>query len=885
MNIHSGVYGLWLGGALSLGWGMIHLARSLPSLALSDLLLVGVGLFQIYLARGWPKPLSGPENPTVLRTLTAERYQLFIENFQGIAFQGDLDTLRPILLGGQVRQITGYEPEEFLAGQVDLLRLLARRDLPRVRREMTRLLQDPEHGVDVEFRIRLKGGGERWVRLVAGRAATARGHRFVQGAFYDIHPRKEAEAAALRSEAMLRQISDTIQDVVLLVDQEGVIQYVTPSAEAVLGFSPAQMQGHSSLEYVSPEVYRMALEGGRQGKALTLELQHRRPDGREVWLETRLSYRYDPQGRLSGMVVGISDITVRKGAEEALRQSEQTLRQITDAMTDMVMLLGLDGVVRYVTPSVRGVLGYDQAELVGTQAERLVEPSDLPELERQGRRAHAEGRSYKVEYRCRHKQGHFVWLEATVDFARDAGGEPVSVVVGARDISERKRQQAYVEFMAFHDELTQLPNRRALKQQAELALEGARSSGQPLALLYFDLDNFKAVNDTLGHDAGDELLVEIAGMLARQLRPGDLLARLGGDEFACLLPSTDPEQARQIAVRMARAVRGTFTLRKQAVGLGVSVGVASFPHDGQSFVELLKASDIAMYQAKESGGRVVVYESGKSPYTHERLRLEAELREAVERHAFEFYYQPFLRLADGRVDEAEALLRWRNRGEVVSAADFIPLAEETGLIGQIDQAAFSLALWQLVRWQQQGLPYGLSINISAQSAARTGALTELNHLVQHGGLEPYRLTLEITESALLRDPEEVRAALLELKALGVRLAMDDFGSGYASLAYLRQLPLDRIKIDRSFITHLGSSRRDEKLVRAAIDLGHSLEAEVLAEGVETLEQLQWLRENGCDLVQGNLIGLPAPLEAWYPSPVALGRLHLALTPRKPSALG
>lgn len=763
MDIHSGVYGLRVGGILSLGWGIAHLIWGTSPLLVSDVLLVGAGLLQLYLVRRWPKPPSSPSTPTAPWALAAERHRLFVENFQGIAFQGDLDTLRPILLGGQVRQITGYEPEEFLAGRVGLIRLLARRDLPRVRQELRRLLQDSEYFTDIEFRIRPKGGGERWVRLVAARADTARSHRFIQGAIYDIHERKEAEAAALRS--------------------------------------------------------------------------------------------------------------------------EQTLRQITNAMTDMVMLLDLDGVVQYVTPSVKAMLGYEQDELVGRRADLLVDPADLPKLEQQGRQAQAEGRSYRVEYRCRHKEGHYVWLEATVDFVPEEGGCPLSVVVGARDISERRRQRAHVEFMAFHDELTQLPNRRALKQQAEQALEIARTSGQPLALLYFDLDNFKAINDTLGHDVGDELLVELAAILSHQLRSGDLLARLGGDEFACLLPGTDPEQARQVAIRMSRAVRGTFTLREQEIALGMSVGVACFPHDGQSFVELLKASDIAMYQAKESGSRVMVYEAGKSPYTYERLRLEAGLHEAVEQHAFEFYYQPFLRLVDGMVDEAEALLRWRNRGQLVNAADFIPLAEETGLIGRIDQAAFSLALWQLVRWQQQGLPYRLSLNISAQSVARKGALTELNHLVQHGGLEPHRLTLEITESALLHDSEEVRSALLELKALGMRLAMDDFGSGYASLAYLRRLPLDRIKIDRSFITHLGSSRRDEKLVRAAIDLGHSLEAEVLAEGVETFEQLRWLRENGCDLVQGNLIGLPASLETWYPSQAVLSHLQLALAPRRPSPMG
>jgi predicted signal transduction protein with EAL and GGDEF domain len=372
--------------------------------------------------------------------------------------------------------------------------------------------------------------------------------------------------------------------------------------------------------------------------------------------------------------------------------------------------------------------------------------------------------------------------------------------------------------------------------------------------------------------------VEIAQILARQVRPGDTLARVGGDEFACILTHTDHQQTKQMAMQMARAIQGTFTLGQQDITLGVSIGIASYPHDGDSFVDLLKVADIAMYQAKESGSQVVAYDASKSPYTEERLRLETRLRDAVAHESFDLQYQPIWHLGQNRLEGAEALLYWNDQNRIILASQFILLAEEIRLVEQIDKIALRKGLQQLGSWQARGLNLHLSINLSTQSIARRENIRDLIQILGDSGVDPKGLTIEITESALLRNPEEAREVLGEFKALGVRIAIDDFGSGYASLAYLRQLPLDRIKIDRSFVSQLGSDARDEKLVRAAIDLAHSLEAEVLAEGVETQEQLLWLAEQGCDLVQGYLIGQPVPISRWQSSEAITGKLNRLLTP-------
>lgn len=694
----------------------------------------------------------------------------------------------------------------------------------------------------------------------------------------DVTERHQAEQAVRQSEQMLRQITDAMHDVVALTDPSGRLRYVTPSVERLLGYRPEQMLGQSAFDYLAPEDRAKAMilaERGRvDGDSYRLEARYKHTQGHYLWIDTIVNFIFDGQGNPIGSVVSGRDVSERRQAEEALREREYRLRQITNTVQDVVLLLDPKAVVQYITPSVQQVLGFGAEELTGKGISALIHPADWGRLRQQGLRAIRKRRAYKVEYECRHKEGHLVWIEGLVNFVWDESEILQGIVIGMRDISERKRQQDYVEYMAYHDELTKLPNRRALRRAAEEALVKAAQHETPVSLLYLDLDNFKSVNDTLGHDVGDELLVEVSQVLSKQLRSDDVLARLGGDEFACILANTDVEQAQQVAFRMSKAIRTTLGSSHASLSLpslGVSVGIASFPKDGRTFVELLKVADIAMYQAKDSGSRVVIYDSSKSPYTEERIQFEAALRKATKQQQLQMLYQPIWHLKERRVEGAEALLCWPYQGKVLSASEFVPLAEEIHLVEQMDCIALRQGLLQLRQWHQQQQPYRLSLNLSTQSLVQPEVVRELLQQLVDTEVDPRWLTLEITESVLLRDPDEARRVLSVFKALGVRVAIDDFGSGYASLGYLRQLPLDRLKIDRSFISYLGSSVRDEKLVRAAIDLGHSLEAEVVAEGVETLQQLEWLRENGCDLVQGYLVGHPVPIAEW-PTPKPIERL-------------
>ncbi len=688
----------------------------------------------------------------------------------------------------------------------------------------------------------------------------------------DVTERYQAEQAVRQSEQVLRQITNAMQDVVALTDPLGYMRYVTPSVERLLGYKPEQMLGQLAFDYLAPDDREKAMILAQRslagGGSYRLEARYRHAAGHYLWIDTLVNFIYDEHGNPTGSVVSGRDVTERRQAEEALREREYRLRQITNSIQDVVLLLDSRGRVQYVTPSVQEVLGHTPEKLIGHPVSVLADPAQWPSIQQQGLQAIRERRAYKTECACRHKDGYPVWIESLVNFVWEESGRLQGIVVGMRDISERKQQQAYVEYMAYHDELTKLPNRRALRRAAEELLTRAIQQDVPLSLLYLDLDNFKTVNDSLGHDVGDELLVEVSQVLSKQLRSDDLLARLGGDEFACILFNTDAEQAQQVAFRMSKAIRSSLGLGNPALNLpslGVSVGIASFPKDGRTFVELLKVADIAMYQAKDSGSRVVIYDPSKSPYTDERLQFEADLRKATQEQQLELLYQPIWHLKERQIEGAEALLCWPYQGKVLSASEFVPLAEEVHLVEQMDLLALGKGLGQLKRWHQLKLPYRLSLNISTQSLVQPEVVRELLQQLTDAQVDPQWLTLELTESVLLRDPDQARRVLSVFKALGVRVAIDDFGSGYASLGYLRQLPLDRLKIDRSFISYLGSSVRDEKLVRAAIDLAHSLEADVVAEGVETSQQLEWLLENDCDLVQGYLVGHPAPIEHWPPA--------------------
>jgi diguanylate cyclase (GGDEF)-like protein len=449
------------------------------------------------------------------------------------------------------------------------------------------------------------------------------------------------------------------------------------------------------------------------------------------------------------------------------------------------------------------------------------------------------------------------------------GRDEVGTLVRAIDhmrVSLIEREARIAE-LAFRDTLTGLANRTLFSERLGQAVANAGRAGHPLSVLLLDLNRFKEVNDVLGHDVGDQLLVQVAARLRGELaRSSDTVARLGGDEFAVLLPTQDGDQALVVARKLLAVLEPPLAFDGQTVDLGGSIGIASFPTDAMDAAALMARVDIAMYVAKQgrSGCARFIPEMERS--SEQALGLLSDLRRAVEEDQLTLAFQPKVFIDTGRCHAAEALVRWRHpdRG-LIGPAEFIAFAEQTGFIRSITAWVIRHALRQLTQWQQQGLTISLSVNVSTRDLTEPDLHALIGEQLQHTGMAPERLCLEITEGAIMEDPERALKSLQALHAMGVRLSIDDFGTGYSSLAYLKKLPMDELKIDRSFVTNLDTDPDDAAIVRSTIDLAHNMGLRVVAEGVETEPVLQRLRAFGCDEVQGYLLSRPLAAEeltAW-----------------------
>jgi diguanylate cyclase (GGDEF)-like protein len=426
----------------------------------------------------------------------------------------------------------------------------------------------------------------------------------------------------------------------------------------------------------------------------------------------------------------------------------------------------------------------------------------------------------------------------------------------------RKEAESHMRFFANHDALTGLPNRTMFNQRLTQAVAQAGRHGKRVAVLFVDLDRFKVVNDTLGHEAGDSLLCDLATRLRESLRAGDTLGRQGGDEFVILLEDVaDPKYVADVSQKILDTVSRPLSLKGQEYAVTASIGVSIYPDDGRDAQELLKNADIAMYRAKELGRNGFrFYSAALNAHSIERFALEAKLRRALEREEFLLYYQPKVELASGKVVGVEALIRWcPAEGGMVPPADFIPLVEETGLIGPIGEWVLRAACADARRWQAAGHPpLRMAVNLSARQFMRESLITEIAEALGGSGLPASLLELEITESIVMQDPERAARVLADVHGLGVHVAIDDFGTGYSSLGYLKRFPVDTVKIDRSFIAGLPGDDDDVVITRTVIAMAHSMGLRVTAEGVETPEQIAFLREQRCDEVQGFLLGEPVP---------------------------
>jgi diguanylate cyclase (GGDEF)-like protein/PAS domain S-box-containing protein len=549
-------------------------------------------------------------------------------------------------------------------------------------------------------------------------------------------------------------------------------------------------------------------------------------------------------------------------------KEEEQLRfqaKLLDAVGQSVIATDLEGKVLYWNRGAQELYGWSPGEALERNLRVLTVPEELLDQAEAIRSELWAGRTWSGEMLLRRKDGSHVSVLGTATPFFDDRGNLAGMIGVSTDISERKALEAELERRASHDPLTGLPNRHTLVDRLGQALLRTKrgKEGRKVGVLFMDLDGFKTINDSLGHEAGDRLLVTVAERLRKRLRPEDVLARFGGDEFAVLLEEVaDASETIRVAQRIAESLREPFTVNDHQVNLSTSVGIAlGSAHTKDDPEGMLRNADAAMYKAKEQGlGCYAVFDPAMQTRAQERLELEAELRRALEQGEFVLYYQPEVSLYNGSMVGLEALLRWRHpeRGLLKPSA-FVPLAEETDVIAPIGRWVLEEACRQAKRWEEEhplASPMTMEVNLSSKQLRRRELARTVEEALTRAGVEAHTLALDITETVLIGASEHNAQALEALKKMGIRLSLDDFGTGYSSLSYLKRLPVDRVKVDRSFVKGLGGNATDTAVVRMIIELCHTLGVEVLAEGVETSEQAALLKDMGCDVGQGYYFARP-----------------------------
>ncbi len=549
-------------------------------------------------------------------------------------------------------------------------------------------------------------------------------------------------------------------------------------------------------------------------------------------------------------------------AEAATRQSEARFAALIQNSSDVIAIMDLDTTIRYESPAGLRVFGHAPADVIGVRLTDGFPADDLHHLQaflsRLTRRPRATAQG---EWRMRHPDGswrYYVTIGANLLDEPNVRG----LVLNTRDVTERRALEDQIRHQAFHDPLTGLANRALVKEHIEHALTRAQRSGDRPAILFLDLDDFKTVNDSLGHAVGDALLTGVASRLRDCVRAGDTVARLGGDEFVILLDDTGRgDEAVPVARKALDALRHPFAINDKQIHVGVSIGIAAGDPGVDDADTLLRNADVAMYDAKSRGkSRYAVYHPGMYAAVVERMELEADLRRAVERGEFVLHYQPIVDLSGGRMTGVEALVRWQHpvRG-LIPPLSFISAAEETGLIVPLGRWVLFEACREIQRWRDlypEMAPLSMSVNLSGRQLQHAEIVDDVAAALAETGLNPHALVLEITESVMMQDTEAAITKLHAIKALGVRLAIDDFGTGYSSLSYLQRFPVDILKVDKSFLDNLGVGAERSDLAQAIIALGHTLNLQTVAEGIEHADQLDRLRVLRCDSGQGYLFSRP-----------------------------
>ena len=686
-------------------------------------------------------------------------------------------------------------------------------------------------------------------------------------------------------EVRYRAIIDHLPAVVYLDsvrDGEPMID-VSPGVTQLLGIPRDAFlsRAYAWADTIHPEdLDRVLAESERSvltGEPFRIEYRVVHGNGRVVWIREDAVLVADEVGRPLHWLGTMLDVTELMQTQAELRDARSKYGALVEQIPAIVYLDAADEDMStlYVSPQIQEILGYTAQEYIDDAGlwERILHPDDREEALATYLRGRESGEPFVFEYRLLARDGRTVWFRDSAIVLTDARGRPQSIQGVMLDITERKEAEEQIAFLAYHDKLTGLPNRAMFDELLELALARADRHDLGVVVLMVDLDDYKLVNDSLGHEAGDALLVQLARRLAEATRETDLVARPGSDEFLLLLADLDRNPAspgghesvsvaaESVALRIQESLRRPFTIGDTELYVTASLGISQFPEDAPDAATLLKNAETAMFRAKRSGPGGYVLHAKDDADSIVRLSLSTRLRRAVEQEQWMLHYQPLIDLRTGAMDGVEALIRWPEpNGGLVPPGDFIPLAEEMGLIEAIGAWVVDEVCRQDRAWREDGLELNISFNLSPRELWQDAAADRIVGPIIASGMDPSRVTVEITESMAMTDPDRTLGILHELHARGVKLAIDDFGTGYSSLARLRYLPVHVLKIDRSFVRELDRDEQNASMVSAMVALAANLGMTALAEGIETEAEWRTLVERGCTRGQGFLFSRPVPAE-------------------------